>query len=74
MVREEDMPDDKADAGNQDRTRVSTEQPYEIDHFAQKHGISRDEARAILSAAGPSREKADAAAERARQASSQQQQ
>ena len=62
------MADDKMD-----RSRVSAEQQYELDYFAQKHGISRDEAREILQHAGTSREKADAAVARARQASAQQQ-
>lgn len=37
---------------------ASTEQ-YEVDYFAKKHGITRDQAMSILKKAGPSRVKAD---------------
>jgi hypothetical protein len=67
------MGDDKSNRGMQDRARVAGEQQYEVDDFAQRHGISRDQAREILSLVGASREKADAAVVRARQASQQQQ-
>ena len=38
---------------------VASKQPYEVAYFASKHGLTADEARAILEKAGPSREKAD---------------
>ena len=58
------MPDDKSQRGGPDRGRVSGEEQYEVAYFAKKHGIEIDEARRIIENAGPSREKADAAAER----------
>jgi hypothetical protein len=60
------MPDDKSQRGGPDRGRVSAEEPYEASYFAMKHGISIEQAKKIISEAGPSREKADAAAEKAR--------
>lgn len=55
------MADNKNDRGAPDRSRVASEQQYEIGYFAEKHGISVGQAREILDLAGPSREKADAA-------------
>ena len=60
------MPDDKSQRGGPDRGRVSAEEPYEVAYFAKKHGLAAEEARQIIASAGPSREKADAAAERAK--------
>jgi hypothetical protein len=60
------MPDDKAQRGGRDRSRVSAEEPYEVAYFAKKHGLSMEEARQVIEQAGPNREKADAAAERAK--------
>jgi len=42
---------------------VAGGEQYEVAYFAAKHGIPADEARKIISKAGPSREKADSAAE-----------
>lgn len=58
------MADDKSNVGGQDRSRVSGEQGYELDYFAQKHGISREQARDLIDRIGNDREKLDAAAER----------
>jgi len=58
------MPDDKNKQGAQDRARVSAEQPYEVAYFAQKHGLSQEEARDIIKKHGPSREACDVAAGR----------
>lgn len=58
------MADDKANQGQQDRSRVAAEQQYEVSYFADKHGITLDEAREIIRKAGPSRADADAAANR----------
>ena len=57
------MCDDKSNRGAQDRSRVAQEQQYEVSYFARKHGLSPDEAQRIIGEAGPSRDKADAAAE-----------
>jgi hypothetical protein len=55
------MTDDKTLRGAQDRARVSAEEPYEVEYFAQKHGISMDKARDIIKKHGPSRANCDAA-------------
>src|SRR5690606_26206091 len=58
------MADDKSNVGAQDRSRVAAGQQYEVAYFAEKHGLTMDDARAIIEQAGPSREKADELAER----------
>jgi hypothetical protein len=57
------MSDDKANVGEPDRSRVSAGEGYELDYFANKHGISRDKARSLIDRIGNDREKLDAAAE-----------
>lgn len=64
ILVEDEMADDKSNHGQQDRSRVAAEQQYEVSYFADKHGISLEEARAIIKKAGPSRVDADAAANR----------
>jgi len=56
------MSDDKSFVGGADRARVAGEQDYEVDDFAQKHGITREQARALIERIGNDREKLDAAA------------
>ena len=56
------MPDDKNDRGNQDRSRVSGEEQYEVRYFADKHGISVEQAQQLIDRHGNSREKLDEAA------------
>lgn len=56
------MADDKSKQDGRDRAKVSSTEQYEVQHFAEKHGISNDKARDIIKDAGNSREKADAAA------------
>ena len=58
------MTDDTNDRGAQDRARVSGEQEYEVRYFADKHGISVEQAQELIDRHGNSREKLDAAAER----------
>lgn len=43
---------------------VASKQAYEVRYFAQKHGITIEQAEKILEKAGPSREKANEAAEK----------
>ncbi len=57
------MTDDKANVGEPDRSRVAAGEGYELDYFANKYGISRDEARSLIDRIGNDREKLDAAAE-----------
>jgi hypothetical protein len=57
------MADNKQDVGAQDRSRVSGSEPYEVDYFARKHGISAEQARELIAKHGNDRETLDAAAE-----------
>jgi hypothetical protein len=56
------MADDKTNQGQPDRSRVAAEQQYEVSYFADKHGITLEQARYIIRKAGTSRADADAAA------------
>jgi hypothetical protein len=58
------MADDKSKRGQEDRGRVAANEPYEAEYFAQKHGLTQEEARAIIEKHGPSREACDRAASR----------
>jgi hypothetical protein len=53
------MSDDKTKVGGHDRSRVSADEPYEVEYFARKHGISQQEALEIIERYGPSREACD---------------
>ena len=55
------MADDKHKVGKQDRDRVSLGDDYEVTDFAQKHGISAEEARKVIAKNGPMRKDAEAA-------------
>lgn len=57
------MSDDTNDRGAQDRGRVAGEQEYEVRYFADKHGISVEQAEQLIAQHGNSREKLDAAAQ-----------
>lgn len=57
------MADNKSNRGGRDRKRVAAGQGYEVNYFATKHNISRDEARKLFDRAGNNREKLNAAAE-----------
>jgi len=56
------MADDKKKQGSGDRTRVAASEPYEVAYFADKHGISRDQAQGLIDQVGNDRIKLDAAA------------
>lgn len=58
------MSDDTNNRGGQDRSRVSGDEEYEVRYFAEKHGISVDEAQRLIDQHGNSREKLDEAAQR----------
>lgn len=60
------MSDDKTNRGEPDRSRVSGSEPYEVRYFADKHGLSMDQARDLIERVGPDREKLDRAAEQLR--------
>lgn len=56
------MADDKTKTGGADRDRVAGGETYEIDYFAKKHGISRDQAQQLIDQHGNDRATLDAAA------------
>lgn len=58
------MADDKSNVGAQDRARVAGDEDYEVGYFAQKHGITRDQARELINRIGNDRTKLDSAAEK----------
>ena len=51
------MPDDKTKVGKPDRDRVSADQDYELRKFAEKHGISSQQAKELIARHGSNREK-----------------
>ena len=61
------MPDDKSKRGKADRSRVAKNEGYEVNYFANKHGITRESARKLISKIGNNREKLNAAAEKLQQ-------
>jgi len=56
--------DNKSNRGGRDRSRVAAGQGYELGYFARKHGLSREQARSLISKVGNDRAKLNAAAER----------
>jgi hypothetical protein len=58
------MADDKTLAGNADRRQVAGDEPYEVDYFARKHGLSREKARELIDRHGNDRATLDALAEK----------
>ena len=58
------MADDKSNVGEPDRSRVSGGEPYEVSYFAQKHGISTEQARELIEKHGNDRETLDREAQK----------
>lgn len=58
------MADDKSQVGEPDRSFVAKGEGYELDTLAQKHGISREQARELIDRHGNNRDELDRAAER----------
>lgn len=56
------MADNKSKPGGTDRRRVAAGEGYEVNYFARKHGISKDQAQQLISKIGNDREKLNAAA------------
>jgi hypothetical protein len=56
------MADDKNQTGGRDRATVAGSEPYEVEYFAEKHGLTMEQARDLISSVGNSREKLDEAA------------
>ncbi len=53
------MADDKSKVGREDRARIAQSEDYEVNDFAQKHGISPQRALEIIAEAGGNRDRAD---------------
>lgn len=53
------MVDDRTKRSAQDRRRVSVSEPYEVNYFARKHGLTKEVALEIIKQAGGDREKAN---------------
>ncbi|WKA26521.1 DUF3606 domain-containing protein [Bradyrhizobium roseum] len=45
-----------------DRRKAANSEPYEVDYFARKHNISREQARDLIRQIGNDRDKLNAAA------------
>jgi len=56
------MADNKSKRGGGDRRRVAGGEGYEVNYFARKHGISKDQAQRLIDQVGNDREKLNAAA------------
>jgi uncharacterized protein DUF3606 len=56
------MPDDKTKVGKPDRSRVSADQDYEVQQFAEENGLSSQQVRDLIARFGNSREKLERAA------------
>ncbi len=58
------MADDKTKIGGSDRAKVAGNEDYEVGYFAERHGISREQARALIERHGNDRATLDAAAQK----------
>ncbi|PBB17405.1 DUF3606 domain-containing protein [Mesorhizobium sp. WSM4313] len=58
------MADNRSKRGAADRRQVSGGEGYEVNYFARKHGISREQADAPIKRVGNDRDKLNAAAEK----------
>ena len=56
------MADNKSKRGAADRRQVAGGEGYEVNYFARKHGISKDQAKGLIKKIGNDREKLNAAA------------
>jgi hypothetical protein len=63
QAEEHAMSDNKQNVDGRDRSRVSGSDRYEVRHFAEKHGISADQARELIEQHGNDRETLDRAAQ-----------
>lgn len=63
------MADNKSKRGAADRRQIAAGEGYEVNYFAKKHGISKDQAQKLIAKVGANREKLNAAAEKLKPAS-----
>jgi hypothetical protein len=57
------MSDNTSLRGDRDRRTVSASEPYEVEYFARKHGLTMEQARDLIARVGNDRATLDAAAE-----------
>ncbi|RAK57644.1 DUF3606 domain-containing protein [Phenylobacterium deserti] len=62
------MADNKQHVGEPDRSRVSGSEDYEVRYFADKHGLTMDQARDLIARHGNQRDELDRAAEQLKRA------
>jgi hypothetical protein len=60
------MSDNKKKRGAGDRRKVAGGEGYEVNYFANKHGITREQARNLINKVGNNRDKLNRAAEKLR--------
>jgi hypothetical protein len=60
------VPDNKRKRGAADRRKVAAREGYEVNYFANKHGITREQARNLIARIGNDRNKLNAAASKLR--------
>jgi len=58
------MSDDKSRRGGADRRTVAGGEDYEVEYFAEKHGLTREQAEDLIGRVGNDRERLDAEAEK----------
>lgn len=58
------MTDNTTKTGISDRRQVAGGEGYEVNYFAEKHGITREQAKDLISRHGNNRATLDAAAEK----------
>lgn len=56
------MADNKSKRGGADRRRVAAGEGYEVNYFARKHGITKQQAEDLIKKVGNDREQLNAAA------------
>ncbi|MDP1731946.1 MAG: DUF3606 domain-containing protein [Devosia sp.] len=60
------MADNRSQVGEPDRSRVAAGERYEVQHLAERHGISTGEARELIERFGNDRDALDREAEKLR--------
>lgn len=60
------MAGNRSQVGEPDRKRVAAAERYDVQHLAERHGISTDEARELIERFGTDREILDREAEKLR--------
>lgn len=58
------MADNKSNRGGADRRQVAGGEGYEVNYFARKHGITKDQAEGLIKKIGNDREKLNAGAKK----------